>query len=148
MDMAHGRAKAGDWRGAITTAQALPQANQRIYKDAQNWIKRWQQLIQQNDANLQQIQKARRLLRPNQATSYRQAIDTLKSIPAGQPGYELAQELTNTWMTEIWQIAQNRANSGDFKGAIAAANLLPENTPIATQAQKVVILWQQGKKTS
>lgn len=148
MDMAHGRAKAGDWTGAIATAQILPPVNQKIYKDAQIWINRWQQSIQQRDANLQQIQKARRLLRPNQATTYRQALDTIKSIPSGQPAYELVQELTNNWTTEIWQIAQGRANNGDFSGAIAAANLLPENTPIFTQAQPIISLWRQGKKSS
>jgi len=148
MDMAHGRAKAGDWTGATATAQILPPVNQKVYKDAQIWIDRWQQSIQQRDANLQQIQKARRLLRPNQATTYRQAIDTIKSIPAGQPAYELVQELTNNWTTEIWQIAQGRANNGNFSGAIAAANLLPENTPLFTQAQPIVSLWKQGKKSS
>ena len=148
MDMAHGRAKAGDWTGAIATAQILPPVNQKVYKDAQIWINRWQQSIQQRDANLQQIQKARRLLRPNQATTYRQAIDTIKSIPSGQPAYELVQELTNNWTAEIWQIAQRRANNGDFSGAIAAANLLPENTPIFTQAQPIISLWRQGKKSS
>jgi len=147
MDMAHGRAKAGDWAGAIVTAQTLPAVNQKIYKDAQIWIARWQEFIQQRDVNLQQIQKARRLLRPNQATTYRQAVDTIKSVPAGQPGYELAQELINTWTTEIWQIAQGRANNGDFLGAIAAANLLPENTPTSTQAQATINLWRQGKKS-
>lgn len=147
MDMAHGRAKTGDWIGAITTAQALPQVNSKVYQDAQIWINRWQQSIQQRDANLQQIQQARRLLRPNQATTYRQAINATKSIPAGQPGYELAQELINSWTAEIWQIAQGRAKNSDFQGAIAAANLLPENTPFFTQAQPIMNLWRQGKKS-
>ena len=147
MDMAHGRAKTGDWAGAIATAQALPPINQKVSKDAQIWINRWQQFIQQREVNLQQIQKARRLLRPNQATTYRQAIETIKSIPAGQPASELVQELTNNWTAEIWQIAQVRANNGDFLGAIAAANLLPENTPTFAQAQPIVALWRQGKKS-
>ncbi len=147
MDMAHGRAKTGDWAGAIATAQAMPPINQKVHKDAQIWINRWQQFIQQREVNLQQIQKARRMLRPNQATTYRQAIDTIKSIPAGQPASELVQELTNNWTAEIWQIAKVRANNGDFQGAIAAANLLPENTPTFTQAQPIISLWKQGKKS-
>jgi hypothetical protein len=147
MDMAHGRAKTGDWAGAIATAQAMPTVNQKIYKDGQIWINRWQQFIQQREVNLQQIQKARRLLRPNQATTYRQAIETIKSIPAGQPASELVQELNNNWTAEIWQIAQTRAKNGDFQGAIAAANLLPENTPTFTQAQPIIALWRQGKKS-
>jgi len=147
MDMAHGRSTSGDWAGAITTAQTIPPMNQAVYRDAQTWISRWQQLIQQRDVNLQQIQKARRLIRPNQANSYRQAIDTNRAVPVGQVGYELAQELINTWSLEIWQMAQQRANRGDFQGAIAAAAFLPENTSLYTQAQTTIALWQQGKKS-
>ncbi len=146
MDMAHGRSTSGDWTGAITTAQTVPPVNKAVYQDAQAWISRWQQLIQQRDANLQQIQKARRLIRPNQANSYRQAIDTNRAVPTGQPGYELAQELINTWSLEIWQMAQQRANGGNFQGAIAAAEFLPENTSLRNQAQTTIALWQQGKK--
>ncbi len=145
MDMAHGRAKQGDWSGAIAAAQQIPPSSHSAYQDSQFWISRWQELVKQREANLQKIQSARRALRPNQPQTYRQAIDLAKQVPPGQPAADLAKELINSWSQEILQMAQIRATAGDLDGAIAAANLVPQDTLAHPAAQTAIQNWQKRK---
>jgi hypothetical protein len=141
MDIAMGRAAQGQFEGAISAAQLVP-PEVSAYAQAQSSIATWQQQAAQSQANQAVIQQASSKIRPNQASSYNQAIAQVKSIGADQPRYSQAQQLANQWSSEILKIAYRRLASNGPAAAIAAAQLVPENTAAYAEAQKAIAIWQ------
>jgi uncharacterized caspase-like protein len=141
MDIAMGRAAQGQFEGAIGAAQLVP-PEVSAYAQAQSSIATWQQQAAQAQANQAVIQQASSKIRANQASSYNQAIAQVKSIGADQPRYNQAQQLANQWSSEILKIAYRRLASNGPAAAIAAAQLVPENTAAYTEAQRAIAIWQ------
>ena len=74
-----------------------------------------------------------------------------RAISVDSPFYAQAQADIYRWSETILDIAKGRAQEGDYAGAIAAANLIPQNHPatktVARQASAAVQDWQQiGKR--
>jgi hypothetical protein len=62
----------------------------------------------------------------------------------GDPEYEQAQADIARWSRVILDLAEGRAASGNFDGAIAAARLVPEDqAEVRAQAQEQITRWQQ-----
>ena len=78
--IAQGRAILGDFQGAIAAIKLIPQDNQKLYKIGQKRLKEWQNLSQHKQKNHVLIEAALSLIKPNQASSYQQAIRILKQI--------------------------------------------------------------------
>ena len=146
LDIAQGRANQGDFGGAIAAAKLVPQDQQTTYSQAQGFIQQWTAQGEQQKNNQLILQGAKEQIRPNQASSYNQAINTLKRIPKGQAGYEQGQNLTNQWSRQIYLIANSRAARGNFAQAINAAALVPQSTPSYQQAQQAIARWQKGQR--
>lgn len=143
LDLAEGRAKQGNFSGAIAAAQLIPRDNQQAHQEAQQKIQQWQNLATQQKRSREIIQTARQQIQPNQASSYNQAIGTLRRIQPGQPGYAEAQDLINQWSRQIYLIANSRAAQGNFQGATQTAALVPQGTPSYQNAQNAIARWQQ-----
>jgi hypothetical protein len=143
LDLAEGRAKQGNFSGAIAAAKLVPGDNQQAYQEAQQKIQQWQNLATQQQRSREIIQTAQQQIQPNQASSYNQAIGTLRRIQPGQPGYAEAQELINQWSRQIYLIANSRAAQGNFQGATQTAALVPQGTPSYQNAQNAIARWQQ-----
>ncbi|MGB0564903.1 MAG: peptidase C14, partial [Spirulinaceae cyanobacterium] len=141
LDIARGRANQGDFKGAIAAAQLIPTAQATVYQNAQQQIGQWQ--TQQRNVEL--IRTARRQIRHPQASSYNQAINTVRQIASGQPGYSQAQELIKVWSEQIYLIANSRAAREEYQQAITTAQLVPEGTPSYDRAQQAIARWQQNK---
>lgn len=146
VDLAEGRAKQGNFKGAIAAAQLVPKDDPAIYTKAQETIKNWQTLAQQQQQNQGVIQAAKQQLRRNQASSYNRALTTLRRVPPGQPGYAEAQQLTDQWSRTIYLIANSRAAQGKFRSAVQTAALVPKSTPSYGVAQDAIARWKQGKR--
>lgn len=146
LDLAEGRAKAGNFGGAIAAAQLVPKDDLSVYRKAQQTINRWQLLVTQQQQNQTLIQEAKQQIQPNQASSYSRAITTLRPILPAQPGYQEAQQLTAQWSRTIYLIAQSRASRGKLREAIQSASLVPAGTPSAEAAKVAIAKWQQGKR--
>ncbi|MEM8637671.1 MAG: caspase family protein [Cyanobacteria bacterium P01_G01_bin.54] len=140
LDIARGRANQGDFAGAIAAAQLIPQEPAPLHQEAQQQISQWQ--TQQKNVEL--IRTARRQIRHPQASSYSDAIRTLRQITAGQPGYSQAQERIRVWSEQIYLIANSRAARKEYKQAIETAKLVPQDTPSYDLAQQAIARWQQG----
>ncbi len=145
LDLAEGRAKQGNFGGAIATAQLVPKNNPSVYAQAQQSIARWKIFSKQQQQNKAIIQAARKQVRRNQASSYNRAIMTLRKVPRGQPGYGEAQKLIAQGSKTIYLIAQSRASRGRFQEAIQTAALVPSGTPYSDAAQKAIAKWKQKK---
>jgi len=141
MDIAMGRAAQGQFQGAIAAAQLVP-PEVSVYSQAQSVIPTWQEQVQVAQANQAVIQQASSQIRPNQASSYNQAIAQVKTIGADQPRSNQAQQLANQWSGEILKIAYRRLASDGPAAAIAAAQLVPENTAAYAEAQRAIAVWQ------
>jgi hypothetical protein len=88
------------------------------------------------------LARARTYIQSNQASGFSQAIAEASKITPGSELYEEAQADIARWSQVIIDIAQGRANQGDFQGAIAAANLVPPEPANAYQtAQQQVTQW-------
>ncbi|MBD2126416.1 caspase family protein [Microcoleus sp. ZQ-A2] len=146
LDLAEGRAKAGNLGGAIAAAQLVPKDDPSVYGKAQQTINRWKVLATQQQQNKTLIQEAKQQIEPNQASSYSRAITTLRPILPEQPGYGEAQQLTAQWSRTIYLIAQSRASRGKLQEAIQSASLVPAGTPSAEAAKVAIAKWQQGKR--
>ncbi len=90
-------------------------------------------------------------LNHSQASPFNRAITEARKIEVNSPFYPEAREDINRWSKTILDIAQGRADQGDLAGAIAAAELIPQNYSstelIAQEATKAVKNWQQtGQK--
>jgi len=138
LDLAEGRATTGNISGAIAAAQLVPEDQPAVYQQAQQRIATWQQQLD----NQQLIRQAQSTLQPGQASSFQDAIITLQQITPDQPGFTAAQERINQWSQDILAISRARAAQGRFESAIAAANLVPEETAAYSDAQQEIQRWQ------
>ena len=138
LDLAEGRAAGGDINGAIAAARLVPDDQPAIAAQAQQRIVLWEQQI----ANQNLIQQTQNTLQPGQASSFNDAIETLRQITPDQPSYEAARARIQQWSEDILAIARARAAQGNLPGAIAAAQLVPDDTPAYGQAQEEIQRWQ------
>ena len=138
LDLAEGRAASGDVNGAIAAARLVPEDQPEIATLAAQRIRYWELQI----AHQTLISDAQNSLQPGQATSYSDAAQALEQIEPGQPGYGDAQNRIQQWGADILAIARARAARGDLAGALAAARLVPENTPAFVAAQAEIQRWQ------
>lgn len=146
LDVAQGRANAGNFGGAITAAQLVPKDDPVIYTQAQQTINQWKIRSIQQQQNKSLIQTAKQQIQPNQASSYSRAITSLRPILPDQPGYAEAQQLTTQWSRAIYLIAQSRAARGKLQEAIQSASLVPAGTPSSDAAKIAIAKWRQGKR--
>jgi hypothetical protein len=96
--------------------------------------------LQVNQADLEQ---ARRLIRPNQASLFNKAIFQARKVRPGDPLYKQAQQDISRWSGVILDLAEGRAAQKDFSSAIAAAQLVPkDDSSIYSKAQQGIGRWQ------
>ncbi|HEY9607051.1 MAG TPA: caspase family protein [Allocoleopsis sp.] len=96
--------------------------------------------LQVNQATLE---RAKRLLRPNQASLFNKAIVEARAIKPNDPLYQQARQNLTRWSKVILDVAQGRASQGNFAGAIAAAQLVPkDDLSVYTDAQQAITKWQ------
>jgi uncharacterized caspase-like protein len=89
------------------------------------------------------LNRARSYLRWHQASQFNQAIGEAGKIKPYTSLYREAQGDIKRWSQVILDIAQGRANQGDFRGAIAAAQLIPpQQEKLSALAQQSIEQWQ------
>lgn len=90
------------------------------------------------------LDQARQTLQPLSASALNDAIEAARQIPPEDPYFEQAQADITRWSQVILDLAEGRAASNNFTGAIAAARLVPEDQPAVYQrAQQQILRWQQ-----
>ncbi|MGF1498702.1 MAG: caspase domain-containing protein [Elainellaceae cyanobacterium] len=79
----------------------------------------------------------------NQASDFARAIAIANRIQPGQPFYDESQTYIQRWGRVILDLAEARARSGNYRDAIAAAQLLPpELGELYEAAQRRIGRWQ------
>ena len=140
-DFALGRAQEKDYAAAIEAARLVPW-DQAQYPDAQAALTYWQEQL-----NLQleingRLDQAMAIIRSDSASSYSDAIGLLRTIPADHPDHEEAQYLIQDWSLAILDLAQERANQGNYAQAIEAAELVPDFAAEFESAQGLIEAWR------
>ena len=92
------------------------------------------------------LAQAKMSIRQNQASEFNHAIKTARKIQVGQPLYQQAQQDIDRWSRVIFDMADGRAQRGDYEGAIAAAALLTKDQAIYPEAQAVIPRWRLAAK--
>ncbi|MDJ0696608.1 caspase family protein [Mastigocoleus sp. MO_188.B34] len=142
LEIAENSAQKQDYAKAIAATQFISE-NFPNYSQAQIAIERWREEAKQYISNQTLLDAANALIKTKQASTYNRAIEVAKKIPASEPGFKQAQKSINQWSQDILKIAYARAAKGNFKDAIAAANLVPpEETNTHNQAQAAIKKWQ------
>ncbi|MFB2978969.1 caspase family protein [Microseira sp. BLCC-F43] len=141
-ETAQGRAEKGNFEAAIAAASLVPK-DQPIHEEAQKLIALWRGAAKKQQTNRNTLQAAKKLVQPGQASSYNQAIDLVRQIPAGEPGSAEAKQLTNQWSQSILNLAQSRASEGFINQAIETASLVPNNTPAYPKAKAAIEQWKR-----
>ncbi len=142
LEIAENSAQEKDYAKAIATTQLI-NTNFPNYSQAQMAIDRWRKEAKQYISNQTLLDAANALIKTKQASTYNRAIEVAKKIPASEPGFEQAQKSIHQWSEDILKIAYARASKGNFKNAIAAANLVPpEETNTYNEAQAAINKWQ------
>ena len=89
---------------------------------------------------------ARALIKPSLASEASRAIAIARLIPSNDPQYAQAQKEIDRWSQDIFTIAQQRAAQKDYKHAIAAAQLVPDDRPqLHADAQKAIAEWRKKR---
>ncbi|MEL6469528.1 MAG: caspase family protein [Cyanobacteria bacterium J06623_4] len=138
LDIAEGRATAGNLNGAIAAAQVMPYDNSEFHQKAQDRITFWQQRQRSREI----IAEAQSIPRSGQASTYQKGIVKLGEVPIEHPEYETAQRLADEWSDRIFSIAQARAAQGRRSAAIQAAILVPAGTTAYEPTQQAIRRWQ------
>lgn len=90
------------------------------------------------------LDDARAMIRPTNASEVQRAIERAMQIPLGDPRHAEAQKQIDRWCNDILEIAQNRADQKNFKGAIEAAKLIPDNRgDISKTATTAIETWRK-----
>lgn len=80
----------------------------------------------------------------NQASDFHRAITQANRIQPGQPLYDEAQQAIQRWSRIILDLAEARAQTGDYADAIASAQLVPPSQPQLRQlAEQRISQWQE-----
>ena len=138
LDIAEGRATAGNLQGAIAAAQVMPYDNAEFRQKSQDRIAFWQQ----RQRSRQVIEDAKKIPKSGQASTYQKGIVKLQEIPIEHPEYEIAQRLSDEWSQRIFSIAQARAAQGRQSAAIQAAILVPAGTTAYEPTQQAIRRWR------
>ncbi len=94
-------------------------------------------------ANQAALDRAKRLLRPNQASLFNKAIVQARQVKPGDPLYQQAQQDLRRWSGVILDLAEGRAAQGNLGAAIAAAQLVPKDDPaVYAKAQQSIKKWK------
>ncbi|MEM9244349.1 MAG: hypothetical protein AAGA67_01195 [Cyanobacteria bacterium P01_F01_bin.153] len=143
LDLAKGRARQGNFAGAIGALNLVPTDVEELQEERSRLLQQWPEQQQQQQSNRLLLQQAFRLLRPGQASSYNQAIGVARRIRPGQPEYYRAQASIDQWSRNILSIAESRASSGQLGQALQTAALIPEGTAASSAAKQAIIIWRR-----
>ncbi|NJP19364.1 MAG: hypothetical protein HC763_10715 [Hydrococcus sp. CRU_1_1] len=141
LDIAEGRARTGDFSGAIAAAQLVPRDRVILYRTAIQKIQFWENLQKQQQVNQDVIANAKKLIDPEQASSYAKAIALLRQISPSQPNYIEARQFMNNWNQKIYFLAISRAAQREIRQAIESAKLIEPDAYLYKDAQKAIAKW-------
>ncbi len=89
------------------------------------------------------LEQARAKIIENQASNLNDAIEEARKVERGTPLFRQARQDIKRWSLMILDIAKGRAAEENFSGAIAAAQLVPNDDPaIHEQAQQSIEEWK------
>lgn len=95
-------------------------------------------------ANQVVLTQAKRMLRSNQASMFSKAIIEARKVQPGDPLYQEARQSITRWSEVILDLAEGRAEQGNYSSAIAAAQLVPNDDPsVHAKAQQIIERWKR-----
>jgi hypothetical protein len=141
LDLAKARAQSGAYGEAIGAASMIEDDLPLLYQQAQTLISEWQQYIDTDTSNQDIIDGAKARIQYGNALSYGRAIREVMTIEPGQPQYDEARQLLDSWSREILAIANTHASEGDLLAAIETAEMIPPEAPVSLETRQAIGEW-------
>jgi soluble cytochrome b562 len=137
LDRARQLANAGDWQGAIATAQQIS-SGRALYRDAQNEVTAWQNRVE----GQLPLQDAYAIASSGSVSGLVAAIDLANQVPGNNSSRSEADRMINTWSYQLLDAADQQA-AFSLDDAIAIAQRIPPRTEAYAAAQLRIQRWQQ-----
>ncbi|MGK7889294.1 MAG: caspase family protein [Leptolyngbyaceae cyanobacterium] len=141
LDLAKARAQSGAYGEAIAAASMIEPSLPLLYQQAQTLIKEWQQYLDTDISNQDIIDGAEARIQYGNTLSYSRAIREVMTISPGQPQYEQARQLLDTWSREIFAMANTKASQDNLLAAIETAEMIPPEAPVSLEARQAIGEW-------
>jgi hypothetical protein len=123
--------------------QPSPKANETVTSPLKDREQPPKPIENPQKGNQSALNRARILIRPNQASLFNQAIVEARNIKPEDPLYPQAQQDIMRWSQVILDLAEGRAEQGNFAEAIATAQLVPNDNPaVYAKAQQRLEQWK------
>ncbi|KAM3095103.1 hypothetical protein ACKFKG_14450 [Phormidesmis sp. 146-35] len=142
LERARKELQARQYEKALNTLDQIPE-NQR--SDECNQLRQQvsQGLLNEARALINQVGGSDHV---NQASNFSHAIAKARIVRPGDPLYDQAQKDIERWSQVILDLAQGRANQGNYNKAISAAQLISSNQKsLYPAAQESISQWQKAK---
>lgn len=128
---------------ASPTIALSPKANESVASPSQDREQQQTSIENRQKANQSTLDQARLLIRASQASLFSQAIVQARNVQPGDPLYEQAQQDILRWSQVILDLAEGRAEQGNFGEAIATAQLVSNDHPaVYAKAQQRLEQWK------
>lgn len=137
LDRARQLANAGDWRGAISTAQQISEGR-ALRADAQAEVTTWRNRIEGQIP----LQDAYAIASSGTISGLVAAIQLADEVPSSNSSRSEADQMINTWSYQLLNAAEQQAVV-DLENAIAIAQNVPPRTEAYAAAQLRIQSWRQ-----
>ena len=137
LDRARQLANAGDWRGAISTAQQITEGR-ALRADAQAEVTTWRNRLEGQIP----LQDAYAIASSGTISGLVAAIQLANEVPSSNSSRSEAEQMINTWSYQLLNAAEQQAVV-DLENAIAIAQNVPPRTEAYAAAQLRIQSWQQ-----
>lgn len=137
LDRARQLANAGDWRGAISTAQQISEGR-ALRADAQAEVTTWRNRLEGQIP----LQDAYAIASSGTISGLVAAIQLADEVPSSNSSRSEADQMINTWSYQLLNAAEQQAVV-DLENAIAIAQNVPPRTEAYAAAQLRIQSWQQ-----
>lgn len=131
-----------DWRDRSITQQAVQTPKTQTVPSA-DLPAASTPVTSRLEINQADLEQARLIIRPNQASLFNEAITQARKVQPGDPLYPQARQDISRWSAVILDLAEGRAAQKSFRDAIRAAQLVPEDDPsVYNKAQQTIANWK------
>lgn len=137
LDRARQLANAGDWRGAISTAQQITEGR-ALRSDAQAEVTTWRNRLEGQIP----LQDAYAIASSGTISGLVAAIQLADEVPSSNSSRSEADQMINTWSYQLLNAAEQQAVV-DLENAIAIAQNVPPRTEAYAAAQLRIQSWRQ-----
>ncbi len=139
LDHAISLANSKEYTSAIETADKV-RSGRALYKETRRKVRRWRREIRAANA----LDSAYQVADAKTPEALGRAINLVENIPSSTDVSSQAQEALNSWSSQLFNIAKDKADASFFREAIRIAKLIPSQSNVYSTAQSQINEWEKA----